>query len=99
MSSTFVPLGIKSFDNKFENKYISLSYTLSDNAQEVTLQIRDGEEEIYQKVITSPSEVSKGQHFWSWDGFDKNGILDTAKLLSTRQKLINIDFKLVSSRN
>ena len=33
MCSTFVPLGIKSFDNKFENKYISLSYTLSDNAQ------------------------------------------------------------------
>lgn len=87
MSSTFVPLGIKSFDNKFENKYISLSYTLSDNAQEVTLQIRDGEEEIYKKVITSPSEVSKGQHFWSWDGFDKNGILDTAKL--TKAKRLN----------
>ena len=87
MSSTFVPLGIKSFDNKFENKYISLSYTLSDNAQEVTLQIRDGEEEIYKKVITSPSEVSKGQHFWSWDGFDKNGILDTARL--TKAKRLN----------
>lgn len=87
MCSTFVPLGIKSFDNKFENKYISLSYTLSDNAQEVTLQIRDGEEEIYKKVITSPSEVSKGQHFWSWDGFDKNGILDTARL--TKAKKLN----------
>ena len=87
MCSTFVPLGIKSFDNKFENKYISLSYTLSDNAQEVTLQIRDGEEEIYKKVITSPSEVSKGQHFWSWDGFDKNGILDTARL--TKAKRLN----------
>ena len=87
MCSTFVPLGIKSFDNKFENKYISLSYTLSDNAQKVTLQIRDGEEEIYKKVITSPSEVSKGQHFWSWDGFDKNGILDTARL--TKAKKLN----------
>lgn len=97
MSSTFVPLGIKSFDNKFENKYISLSYTLSDNAQEVTLQIRDGEEEIYKKVITSPSEVSKGQHFWSWDGFDKNGILDTAKL--TKAKRLNYKISVKRKNN
>lgn len=97
MSSTFVPLGIKSFDNKFENKYISLSYTLSDNAQEVTLQIRDGEEEIYKKVITSPSEVSKGQHFWSWDGFDKNGILDTARL--TKAKRLNYKISVKRKNN
>jgi PAAR domain-containing protein len=97
MCSTFVPLGIKSFDNKFENKYISLSYTLSDNAQEVTLQIRDGEEEIYKKVITSPSEVSKGQHFWSWDGFDKNGILDTARL--TKAKRLNYKISVKRKNN
>lgn len=97
MCSTFVPLGIKSFDNKFENKYISLSYTLSDNAQEVTLQIRDGEEEIYKKVITSPSEVSKGQHFWSWDGFDKNGILDTARL--TKAKKLNYKISVKRKNN
>ena len=97
MCSTFVPLGIKAFDNKFENKYISLSYTLSDNAQEVTLQIRDGEEEIYKKVITSPSEVSKGQHFWSWDGFDKNGILDTARL--TKAKRLNYKISVKRKNN
>ena len=77
-NDTFVPLGIRSYDGSYESKYIMIPYTISgSNAKKLTIQIRNGSTELYKQEFTAPSSLSVGKHYWSWDGFDNEGILDT----------------------
>ena len=77
-NDTFVPLGIRSYDGSYESKYIIIPYTISgSNAKKLTIQIRNGSTELYKQEFTAPSSLSVGKHYWSWDGFDNEGILDT----------------------
>ena len=77
-NDTFVPLGIRSYDGSYESKYIMIPYTISgSNAKKLTIQIRNGSTELYKQEFTASSSLSVGKHYWSWDGFDNEGILDT----------------------
>lgn len=77
-NDTFVPLGIRSYDGSYESKYIMIPYIISgSNAKKLTIQIRNGSTELYKQEFTAPSSLSVGKHYWSWDGFDNGGILDT----------------------
>ena len=76
-NDTFVPLGIRSYDGSYESKYIMIPYTISgSNAKKLTIQIRNGSTELYKQEFTAPSSLSVGKHYWSWDGFDNEGILE-----------------------
>lgn len=77
-NDTFVPLGIRSYDGSYESKYIMIPYAISgSNAKKLTIQIRNGSTELYKQEFTAPSSLSVGKHYWSRDGFDNGGILDT----------------------
>ncbi|GAA0871115.1 hypothetical protein GCM10009117_02600 [Gangjinia marincola] len=78
---SFIPLGIPDFNGNIERDFFQFSYDIEDNyAEELIIQIRDGNKVWFEEKITDPSKLSQGEHFWKWDGFDSDGILDTAKL-------------------
>lgn len=83
----FVPLGIPAFGGTLEKGTIDFSYEIKgDSAQELILQIRDGNKEIYKEEIKNgDNRLTEGKHNWQWNGFDNDNVLDT-KLL-TSQKL------------
>lgn len=83
----FVPLGIPAFGGTPEKETIDFSYEIKgDSAQELILQIREDNKEIYKEEIKNgDNRLTESKHNWQWDGFDNNNILDT-KLL-TSQKL------------
>ncbi|MFL0183340.1 hypothetical protein R5N98_05975 [Tenacibaculum maritimum] len=85
----FIPLGIPDFKGKKDRDFIQVSYLIEGNdAVELTIQIRDGGKIIYQEKITDSSKLTKGEHRWKWNGFDSNGIYDSA--VFTTAKDLNI---------
>ncbi|CAA0181052.1 conserved hypothetical protein [Tenacibaculum maritimum] len=85
----FIPLGIPDFKGKKDRDFIQVSYLIEGNdAVELTIQIRDGGKIIYQEKITDSSKLTKGEHCWKWNGFDSNGIYDSA--VFTTAKDLNI---------
>ena len=85
----FVPLGIPAFDGSEEKGKIKFTLGIEhNNADKMLLQIRDGAEPFYEEKITDPSMLTEGSHTWYWDGFDENGILDTAFLTKARLNLL-----------
>lgn len=84
----FIPLGIPDFNGEKERDFFQFTYDIEDNdAIELLIQIRDGNKVIYEETITDVSKLTQGTHICQWDGFDSNGILDTAKL--TQAKSLN----------
>lgn len=84
----FIPLGIPDFNGEKERDFFQFTYDIEDNdAIELLIQIRDGNKVIYEETITDVSKLTQGEHIWQWDGFDSNGILDSAKL--TQAKSLN----------
>lgn len=81
----FVPLGIPAFDGTEEKGKIRFSQTIRNgNADKALIQIRNGAETFYEKEITDPNLLTEGTHMHYWDGFDEDGILDTAFLTNAR---------------
>ena len=80
--NSFVPLGIPAFGGEKENGKIHFTYDIIfEDASELTLQIRERHKEIYKEIITEKKRLTKGLHYWQWDGFDNAGILDTSKII------------------
>ena len=80
--NSFVPLGIPAFGGEKENGKIHFTYDIIfEDAIELTLQIRERHKEIYKEIITEKKRLTKGLHYWQWDGFDNAGILDTSKII------------------
>ncbi len=85
----FVPLGIPTYKGKAEEGKIKFTLNIElDDADKMLVQIRDGAESIYEEEITDPKMLTQGSHDWYWDGFDKNGILDTAFLTKAHLNLL-----------
>ncbi len=81
----FVPLGIPAFDGSEENQKIKFNHTIAkNNAEKVLFQVRHGSQVVYEEEINDASQLSIGKHSWYWDGFDKDGILDTEFLNSSK---------------
>lgn len=75
----FVPLGIPDFNGGSSKGYISLKYTISGKpADKVELEVRKGGNTFFKVTITDSAMLRIGSHEYQWDGFDNNGILDTA---------------------
>lgn len=84
----FIPLGIPDFNGKKERDFFQFTYHIEDNdACELIVQIRNGNIVWYEETITDTSKLTQGEHIWQWDGFDNDGILDTAKF--TQAKRLN----------
>jgi len=84
----FIPLGIPDFNGKKERDFFQFTYHIEDNdACELIVQIRNGNIVWYEETITDASKLTQGEHIWQWDGFDNDGILDTAKF--TQAKRLN----------
>lgn len=80
--SLFVPLGVSAYDGTEEKGKIKFIIDIEDNdAEKLLIQVRKGNSIIYQEEINDGPMLKIGSHAWYWDGFDKNGILDT-KLLT-----------------
>ncbi len=84
----FIPLGIPDFNGKKERDFFQFTYHIEDNdACELIVQIRNGNIVWYEETITDASKLTQGEHIWQWNGFDNDGILDTAKF--TQAKRLN----------
>ncbi|QTD33344.1 PAAR domain-containing protein [Pseudomonas fluorescens] len=57
-----------------------------DAADNVKLEVLDGEKPVYTEANTAPF-LPPGKHPWQWDGYDTAGILDTKTLKSPNLKL------------
>ncbi len=83
----FVPLGISAYDGTKEKDTIKFFIDIEENnADKLLIQVRNGSNLIYEEEITEGPMLKVGSHPWYWDGFDKNGILDT-KLLTEATNL------------
>ena len=83
----FVPLGVSSFQGIKEKGTIKFIIDIEDNdADKLLIQVRNGSNVIYEEEISDGPMLKIGSHSWYWDGFDKNGILDT-KLLTEATNL------------
>ncbi|MBU3024778.1 hypothetical protein [Zobellia galactanivorans] len=75
----FVPMGIPDFNGGSTKGHIALKYTISgQQADKVDLEVRRGGNTFFKVVVTDPALLRIGTHEYLWDGFDDNGILDTA---------------------
>ncbi|MBL3657558.1 hypothetical protein [Fulvivirga sediminis] len=84
----FVPLGIPDYSGNQERDFFQFTYDIEDNdAVEMLMQIRNGSTVWYEEKITDKDKLTQGEHTWKWDGFDCDGIFDSAKL--TKAKSLN----------
>ena len=75
----FVPLGAPDFNGGSSKGYIGLKYSISKKpADKVELEVRKGGNTFFKVTITDSSMLRIGSHEYQWDGFNDNGILDTA---------------------
>ncbi len=78
----FVPLGVPAYGGAEEKGNIKFIIGIEDNdAEKLLIQVRQGNSVIYEEEINDGPMLKIGSHTWYWDGFDKNGILDTKLLI------------------
>ena len=57
-------------------------------ADSLTLEVFDGETLLYSEIDTTPL-LPEGEHFWQWDGYGQDGVLDT-QVLKSEQLLVRL---------
>lgn len=77
-----------------------------DEAEGLSLEVIDGNDLIYSEKQTGKFFES-GEHFWNWDGYSNEGILDTRRLKSKSlivrlialkgDKMLKVDYRLKNS--
>ncbi|RMR55157.1 PAAR domain-containing protein [Pseudomonas cichorii] len=91
-NSILTPLEVPDFDElkKGATKNRELIEFVIENrksaADNVKLEVLDGEKLIYSEPNTAPF-LPNGEHAWQWDGYDSTGILDTRVLKSPNLKV------------
>jgi len=93
----FIPLGIPDYDGKKERDFIQFTYGIEEiEAVELIVQIRDGSDVWYEEKIYDEAKLSIGEHIWEWDGFDNNGVLDSARFKQAKNLNFHITVKDVN---
>lgn len=86
----FVPLGIPDFKGGSTKGYIALKYTISGQpADKVELEVRRGGSSFFKIEVADTTKLTAGSHEYRWDGFDDNGILDTAFYVNSDLNLLS----------
>jgi len=95
----FTPLGIPDGKDRRGNDRVHFMITIestaaSFRADSITIRILFDQKSIYEEAHDSKSDYAVvGEHEWTWDGFDKQGILDTSRLRK------GITLQVVASKN
>lgn len=91
-NSILIPLDAPDFENlppKLSKSSEKVTFTIINNklaADSITLEVVSDADVIYTEADTT-TFLQPGKHTWIWDGYDENGILNTADLKSAKIKI------------